>query len=49
MHRKALLPSKLCIVCGHSFVWRKKWTKHWDSVKYCSERCRRQRSTVAAT
>jgi len=24
-------------------AWRKKWAKVWDEVKYCSERCRRQR------
>jgi len=21
-------------------AWRKKWEKNWDSVKYCSDRCR---------
>lgn len=46
MHRKVLLPSKDCPVCGRPFVWRKKWAKDWDSVKYCSERCRRQRTTL---
>ncbi len=42
MHKKAFLPSKICAVCKRSFVWRKKWAKQWDQVKYCSERCRRQ-------
>ncbi|WP_308700864.1 DUF2256 domain-containing protein [Pseudoduganella guangdongensis] len=23
--------------------WRRKWAQCWDEVKYCSERCRRQR------
>ncbi len=48
MHQKAYLPSKPCVVCSRPFVWRKKWAKDWDQVKYCSERCRRQRSKVAA-
>ena len=49
MHQKAFLPSKLCASCGRPFVWRKKWAKDWDNVKYCSERCRRQRATVATS
>ncbi|MDP3491871.1 MAG: DUF2256 domain-containing protein [Hyphomonadaceae bacterium] len=38
---KANLPKKLCAVCGKPFTWRKKWARDWESVKYCSERCRR--------
>ncbi|MCE7948923.1 MAG: DUF2256 domain-containing protein [Chloroflexi bacterium CFX4] len=34
-------PTKMCVVCGRPFEWRKKWAKVWDAVKYCSERCRR--------
>jgi len=41
MRKKADLPRKRCPVCGHDFVWRKKWAKTWDAVVYCSERCRR--------
>ena len=33
-------PSKVCPVCGLPFSWRKKWERDWDSVKYCSDRCR---------
>lgn len=43
MHRKALLPVKVCRVCGLPFTWRKKWQRDWAEVRYCSERCRRQR------
>jgi len=32
---------KICVTCGRSFEWRRKWAKDWDNVKYCSERCRR--------
>lgn len=41
---KADLPHKVCLVCGRPFSWRKRWERCWDEVKYCSERCRRQRS-----
>ncbi|MFW5833212.1 MAG: DUF2256 domain-containing protein [Pseudomonadota bacterium] len=38
---KAHLPTKTCPVCGRPFVWRKKWARDWENVRYCSERCRR--------
>ncbi|WP_183916657.1 DUF2256 domain-containing protein [Sphingobacterium sp. JUb56] len=25
----ANLPSKICVVCGLRFNWRKKWKKNW--------------------
>ncbi len=40
-HRKSELPSKICVVCGKPFAWRKKWARDWERVLYCSERCRR--------
>ena len=40
MVKKAQLPSKLCAACGLPFNWRKKWTRDWDNVRFCSERCR---------
>ena len=43
------LPTKICAVCGRPFVWRKKWARDWDAVRYCSERCRRQGSGGAST
>ncbi|MAI54017.1 MAG: hypothetical protein CBC55_06820 [Gammaproteobacteria bacterium TMED95] len=43
-HQKTQLPSKLCQQCGLTFTWRKKWQKDWDHVRYCSERCRRNKS-----
>lgn len=46
LHRKPYLPEKPCQCCGRPFTWRKKWAKVWDEVKYCSERCRRQRSAT---
>lgn len=40
MRKKSTLPSKLCPVCARPFFWRKKWERDWNSVKYCSDRCR---------
>ncbi|MFM9154213.1 MAG: DUF2256 domain-containing protein [Methylocystis sp.] len=41
--KKGDLPQKICPSCGLVFSWRKKWTKNWESVLYCSERCRRNK------
>ncbi|MGJ4892110.1 DUF2256 domain-containing protein [Bradyrhizobium sp. HKCCYLR20261] len=48
MRRKADLPTKICACCGRPFAWRRKWTRDWDEVKYCSDRCRSDRGRVAA-
>jgi len=42
--QKGNLPSKICTVCEKPYNWRKKWAKVWDEVKYCSERCRRNKN-----
>lgn len=34
------MPEKTCLECGRPFRWRKKWERDWDSVLYCSARCR---------
>ncbi|WP_299953059.1 DUF2256 domain-containing protein [uncultured Roseobacter sp.] len=47
MRRKGDLPQKICVVCGRPFAWRKKWEKVWAEVRYCSDRCRRARSSGA--
>lgn len=44
----ANLPSKICEVCGLSFNWRKKWKKNWDDVKYCSEKCRKNKKSISS-
>ena len=41
--KKSELPSKICKTCQLPFNCRKKWEKNWDDVKYCSERCRRNK------
>ena len=45
--KKSDLPTKICPVCQRPFAWRKKWRDCWDEVRYCSERCRRNRSKTA--
>lgn len=40
MRKKSELPSKNCLTCGRPFVWRKKWERDWEQVKYCSDACR---------
>ena len=42
--KKENLPTKICIVCNRPFTWRKKWAKVWEDVKYCSDKCRGQKS-----
>ena len=43
MIKKENLPSKVCMICQRPFSWRKKWEKVWDEVKFCSEKCRRNK------
>ncbi|NVJ62776.1 MAG: DUF2256 domain-containing protein [Flavobacteriaceae bacterium] len=40
---KEHLPTKQCVVCNRPFQWRKKWSANWEEVKFCSERCRRNK------
>ncbi|MEO0921022.1 MAG: DUF2256 domain-containing protein [Pseudomonadota bacterium] len=39
-HKKVNLPEKICVHCHRPMTWRKSWAKNWDSVKYCSNKCR---------
>jgi len=43
--RKADLPTKLCAGCGRPFAWRKKWERDWANVRFCSDRCRRDKAS----
>jgi hypothetical protein len=36
-------PDKICASCGRTMEWRAAWAKHWDEVRYCSDRCRKRR------
>jgi len=45
-HKKGNLPTKICVACERPFAWRKKWEKVWDEVKYCSQRCRKNKTNT---
>jgi hypothetical protein len=38
------MESKVCVTCGRTIEYRKKWAQNWDDIKHCSERCRRNRN-----
>ena len=35
---------KICTACGREIEPRKKWLQNWDQIKYCSEKCRRNKN-----
>jgi hypothetical protein len=41
--KKENLPTKICVVCGRPYAWRKKWERAWDEVTTCSRSCNRRR------
>ena len=45
--KKENLPEKVCIACNRPFAWRKKWEKNWADVKYCSDKCRANKSKTS--
>jgi hypothetical protein len=47
MKKKSDLPEKMCPVCHRPFLWRKKWEKVWNEVKYCSKACAGRKHLVA--
>jgi hypothetical protein len=34
--------AKVCVACGRTMLWRKRWERSWDEVQYCSAACRRR-------
>ena len=36
--------SKNCESCGREIEFRKKWTRNWSNVKFCSDECRRNKN-----
>ena len=47
--RKSDLSTKRCAACDRPFAWRKKWERDWANVRFCSDRCRREKATVSPT
>ena len=39
--KKGSLPTKICVQCDRPMEWRKSWSKNWNEVKYCSDKCRK--------
>ena len=35
--------ARVCVACGRTIAWRKKWAANWDEVRYCSDACRRRK------
>lgn len=33
---------KVCVACGRTIEWRRKWANNWDDVKYCGSACRKR-------
>ena len=44
--KKSDLPSKICVICKRPFKWRKKWSKVWKEVKYCSNACKKKETKI---
>jgi hypothetical protein len=42
--KKEFLPQRICVICKKPFTWRKKWENVWGEVKYCSDKCRMNKS-----
>lgn len=43
--RSGVPPDKTCAACGRTITWRKKWARDWDDVRWCSDACRRRRTS----
>lgn len=39
----------MCVACGRTIEWRRKWERDWDQVRYCSDACRRRGVTDTDT
>ena len=35
--------AKTCKSCGRTMTWRKAWADNWDTVRYCSDACRKRK------
>jgi hypothetical protein len=45
--KKGQLPTKICVTCGLPFEYRKKWRNNWAEVKYCGEKCQRNKPAAS--
>ena len=42
MVKKGDLPEKICETCQKPFAWRKKWARDWETIRFCSHKCKSQ-------
>jgi hypothetical protein len=42
---ESVVALKTCARCGRRFDWRADCSRNWEALRYCSDRCRRQRLT----
>lgn len=42
LDRGVMKKSKDCLHCTKPFTWRKKWERSWDTVIYCSDKCKKE-------
>jgi hypothetical protein len=47
--KKGQLPTKICATCGLPFEYRKKWRNNWEAVKYCGEKCQRNKEKAVSS
>lgn len=47
-YKKRDLPTKICERCGRPMVWRARWRRNWEAIKFCSERCRRTKTAITS-
>ena len=47
--KKGQLPTKVCATCGLPFEYRKKWRNNWEAVKYCGEKCQRNKEKATSS
>jgi hypothetical protein len=40
-HKKTTLPEKICVHCQRHYTWRRKWSRCWEEVRFCSQGCKR--------
>jgi len=42
-----LKETRTCERCGRIIEWRRKWQDVWETIRYCSDACRRKKLSVS--
>jgi hypothetical protein len=43
--KMSTIAAKVCVTCGRTIEYRKKWARNWSEIKHCGEKCRRNKNT----